>query len=219
MIRPNVVRSVAFTALVLAGAMPALAQRGEWQYRTSLAAVMPSGDSDSVADLGTVLSLDTGPALALDASYGLSHTLAASFTLTGSYHSMETSGGLAGGLTAGDLWLGSATLTLQWRPGLMGPWHPYLGAGLSYAEPFAFDVDDEAAAIGLVDVEFDGDLGYVLQAGVMYDLDREWFLDLRFGYSTLTAEAHLTVDPGLPYDTVEMELDPWQVGLGVGTRF
>ena len=94
---------------------------------------------------------------------------------------METSGGLAGGLTAGDLWLGSATLTLQWRPGLMGPWHPYFGGGISFGEPFGFDLDEEAAAIGLVDIEFDGDLGYVLQAGVMYDLDRTWFLDLRVG--------------------------------------
>lgn len=219
MIRPNVVRSVALTAIAVTAAMPALAQKGEWQYRTSLAAVEPSGESDPVADLGTVLSLDTGPALAFDASYGLSHTLAASLTLTGSYHTMETSGGLAGGLTAGDLWLGSAALTLQWRPGLMGSWHPYVGAGLSYAEPFAFDVDDEAAAIGLVDIEFDGDLGYVIQAGVMYDLDRAWFLDVRATYYTLTAEAGLTVDPGLPYGTVEMDLDPWQVGLGVGTRF
>lgn len=219
MIRPNVVRCVALAALALTAAMPALAQQGEWQSRTSLAAVMPSGDSDPVADLGTVLSLDTGPALALDGSYGLTHTLAASLTLTGSYHTVETSGGLAGGLTAGDLWLGSAALTLQWRPGLMGAWHPYLGAGLAYGEPFGFDVDDEAAAIGLVDIEFDGDLGYVLQAGVMYDLDRTWFLDLRVTYSTLTAEADLTVDPGLPYATVEMDLDPWQVGLGVGTRF
>ncbi len=219
MIRPNLVRCVALAALTLMTAIPALAQKGEWQQRTSLAAVMPSGDSDPVADLGTVLSLDTGLALALDGSYGLTHTLAASLTLTGSFHSMETSGGLAGGLTAGDLWLGSAALTLQYRPGLMGPWHPYFGAGLSFGEPFGFDLDEEAAAIGLVDIEFDADLGYVLQTGVMYDLDQTWFLDLRVSYYTMPLDASLTVDPGLPYGTVGMDLDPWQLGLGVGTRF
>ena len=49
-----------------------------------------------------------------------------------------------------------------------------------------------------IDIEFDGDLGYSLQAGVMYDVGPRWFLDLGVTWYTLTTEAELTVDPGLP---------------------
>ena len=57
------------------------------------------------------------------------------------------------------------------------------------------------------------------QIGLDYDANQHWYVNLDVKYLDLGAEVEL-IDAGAdPNDELELEIQPWVIGLGAGYRF
>ena len=81
--------------------------------------------------------------------------------------------------------------------------------GVNYTIFYGVDEGD------LDDIEYDNSFGFSLQAGLDYNLNDKWFLNL--DVKKLFLKTDVTVN-GAP-DTSEVNIDPLIVGLGVGMKF
>ncbi len=88
---------------------------------------------------------------------------------------------------------------------------PYVGVGLNYT--FFFDEETKGALSG-ADLELDDSWGLAGQVGMDFDVAPNWFVNVDVRYIDIDTKAKLD---GVGIGTVE--IDPWNVGLNVGTRF
>ncbi len=68
-----------------------------------------------------------------------------------------------------------------------------------------------------VDIDYDSSVGFSMQAGLDYDLDDKWFLNLDI--KKLLLKTDVTVDTGEGILPVEVDINPLIIGVGVGMRF
>ncbi|MEX2367697.1 MAG: OmpW family outer membrane protein, partial [Pseudohongiellaceae bacterium] len=85
---------------------------------------------------------------------------------------------------------------------------PYVGAGINYTKFFSEKVTSTITSISL-----DDSWGLAAQAGVDVDINQDWFFnaDLRYMQIDTTATTNL--------GDIEVDINPWVISLGVGTRF
>lgn len=141
----------------------------------------------------------------LDITYFFTNNFSAELILATTKHDVR-----AGNVDLGSVWALPPTLTAQYHFDTPTPFRPYVGAGINYTW---FYGADEAA--GLNKVEYDGGVGYALQAGVDYMLDEHWMLNL--DVKKVYVSTDVSVNNGAV--TADVDLDPWVFGLGVGYRF
>jgi outer membrane protein len=87
---------------------------------------------------------------------------------------------------------------------------PYVGAGVSWT---TFSKNNMPTALGNVSLEHDS-LGFALQAGVDYKIDKNWSLNLDIKKVQIRSDVLLN---GNKLSTIK--IDPLLVGFGVGYRF
>lgn len=101
------------------------------------------------------------------------------------------------------------TVTLQYHFDPDGPIRPYVGAGGNYT--FFYKADN-----GLPNLDLKNNFGWALQAGVDMPVgDGPYFLNLDI--KKLFLHTRATAAAGAVRASVD--LDPWLVGAGIGTRF
>lgn len=214
-------RSILFAwVCVLAAAGSSFAQNGDWML-TGRAMHVPGGDPSAVVgSTGSTLDLSSGGGLAVDATLLFSERFGASLSLAGSRHHLRLVGDppCCGGTLDGDsLWLPALTVTAQYHHPVYGPWDPYVGLGVVWAEPI-YSLSDQLEASGVERLDFEGNPGVAAQIGVNYDRDSHWYanLDLRYLAISLDARAKLSDGDAGP---VSIDMGPWVIGLGFGYRF
>ena len=80
----------------------------------------------------------------------------------------------------------------------------------------------EAAVGGPVKVSTENSWGYAFQAGVDYDINDKWFLNADVKYIDISTAAKLGVNGGVNAGAVlnvDVDVDPWVMGVGIGYRF
>lgn len=92
-----------------------------------------------------------------------------------------------------------------------GPWQPYVGAGLTWAEEIDIDLErggEEQSYSG------DGDTGYQIFAGVNYALGETWQLQSELRYGSIT-DIDLEGESGDPGEItgIDYETTTLQIGL------
>jgi outer membrane protein len=93
---------------------------------------------------------------------------------------------------------------------------PYVGAGVNYTLFF----DEEA--VGLLSggtVELDESIGLVAQAGFDYDINSEWFINFDIKYIDMDADATINNTILGATATLNVDINPTLIGIGIGTRF
>ena len=216
------------------GAMPALADEGDWMVRGRVIGVLPD-ESAALSVGGAKLpgSVDIGDQYVpeLDITYFFTKNIAAELILGVTPHDVKATGVTVPGVLdaatvdLGDVWLLPPTLTLQYHFDTGGAFKPYVGAGVNAT--FFFNEDEGPVADG---IEYDPTIGFALQAGFDYDLDGEpggWAFNA--DVKKVWIEPEVTVDltsalgPSLGAETVkvnaDVEINPVIVGLGLGYRF
>jgi outer membrane protein len=101
------------------------------------------------------------------------------------------------------------TLSLQYHF-YADDFKPYIGTGLSYAIFYGEDSGD------LDSIAYKNALGYALQAGIDYNINDKWFINLDFKKIFLKTEVTPNNDSTL---RSEANLDPIIAGIGVGMKF
>lgn len=174
----------------------------KWQARFRLVSVIPSpGDDIDGADV----DISTAFIPELDFTYFFTKNIAAELILGTSKHDVDVEG-----TSLGHVWLLPPTLNLQYHF-YADNFKPYVGAGINYT---IFYGVDEGDAVGM---DYDNAVGFSLQAGVDYNLNEKWFLNL--DVKKLLLKTDVVVDGGEGVLPVEVNIDPLVIGLGVGLKF
>lgn len=176
----------------------------KWQVRVRAVAVAPSPYFyDAINGFNPDISTAFAPEI--DITHFLSKKISLELMLTTSKHDVE----IKDGPDLGSISILPPTLSLQYHF-YLNDFKPYIGTGLSYALFYGEDAGD------LNSIDYKDALGYVLQAGIDYNLNDKWFINLDFKKMYLKTEITPDNDSTL---TSEANLDPIIAGIGIGMKF
>ena len=209
-----------FAALLSSVCGPAFAEQGDWLVRLRGIIVSPTENSSAVlpAFPGGTVSVDDAIVPELDFTYFLTNNIGAELILATSPHDISGEGSLAG--------LGEIAETMVLPPTLLLQYHflpdakvrPYIGAGVNWSIFYSEDATPAlVGAVGPTNVSLEDSVGWAVQAGVDFDLNERFFLNVDVKYIDINTTATLT--SGAAINTVDVDLDPIVAGVGVGFRF
>lgn len=88
---------------------------------------------------------------------------------------------------------------------------PYVGAGLNYTTFFNTKTE---GALANTSLSLKDSFGLAAQAGVDFDLNKDWFLNADIRYIKIKTQADSSA-----LGTADVTIDPWVYTLGVGYKF
>lgn len=176
----------------------------KWQARLRFISIIPSVDDNlASADVG----ISTAFVPELDFTYFFTKNIAAELILGTAKHNVE----LKGSTDLGHVWLLPPTLNLQYHF-YADEFKPYVGAGVNYT---IFYGEDKGAVSG---IDYKNSFGFSLQAGLDYNLNDKWFLNLDVKKLLLSTDVTVNTT-GTTIVPVEVDINPFIVGVGVGMKF
>jgi outer membrane protein len=200
-------------------------QGGDWIVKAGIANVDPYSSSGPVViggvpQAGTGVSVDSGPTAYINIGYAFTDNLVLELLADiTSKHDVNATGGLAGLGKIAEVNTLPPTLTLQWHFSPKGKFQPYLGAGLNYTtfldETTTGSLNN--ALGGPSSLSADSSWGLALQAGADIMLNEKWFLNLNVYWIDIDTTASIS-SPAGPV-SVDVQVDPWVYGIGIGTTF
>ena len=205
-------------------------EAGDWLIRGRMVIVEPDENSSTVKAGGVPLAggkvgLENDAVPEIDFTYMLSRNWGLELILASSEHDIEGAGtlGALGGIA--DARTLPPTLTLQYHFRPHGAFRPYAGVGVNYTHFFDEDAVSSfqnGIAGGRADVDLDDSFGLAAQVGADFAVNADWFVNVDLKYVQMDTEATIkTAAPpaGLGKVKVDVEIDPWIFGIGIGRRF
>ncbi len=207
----------AATAILLALATPVLAKDnpGElspWQVRIRATAILPDEDA-SIRPVAGSADVEEAVIPELDISYFFTDHIAAELVLLISSHDVGAKLAGVGKVDLGEVNLLPPTLLLQYHFRPHGTFRPYAGAGVNYTVFW----NEDAPGGAVTGIDYDNSIGYALQAGFDYGLDKHWMLNVDVKRYWLDTDVNISSALG-PLNA-GVDLDPWTISFGVGYRF
>jgi len=189
---------------------------GDWLFRVRGLAVVPDekGHDDQ---LNGKIALGNAYVPELDVTYFFTDYLSAELIAATTRHSVKDKGSAAGNLDLGHVWLLPPTLSAQVHPLGRSRFDPYIGAGINYTI-FYGSGGTQDIGVQKAKVEYDNRFGYAFQAGINYQIDDSWFLNLDVKKLYLSTSAHVMVG-GTEVTRAKVDIDPWLMAVGIGYRF
>ena len=227
----RLITSIGVLAVALATGQTAAYEAGDIILRAGIVSVQPNDDSSALnlegselANTGVEVEDDTQAMLTItymvNPHFGLELLASTPFE-----HEINTQG-LAGlnGLNLSDVELGTVehlppSLSLAWYPlGSGSDFQPFVGAGVNYWLVLDEDVSSAAAsALGAANLSLDDSVGLELRAGFDYTINENWSFNAGLWYIDIATDA--SVDTALGTITVDVDVDPWVYGVGLGFTF
>jgi len=197
--------SVALLAGVLAGAASA-ADSAKWKVRVGVTNVNPKSNNGTVAGAKADVKDDTAVTFngvyMLDDNWGVELLAATPFK-----HDIA----LAGLGKVGSTKHLPPTLSAQYYFNNNSAFTPYLGLGLNYTYFFSERATGPIAGSKL---SLDPSFGLAFQAGVDYDINDQWLVNVDVRYVDI--EADVKIDGAA---SGKANIDPMVVGLNIGYKF
>ena len=218
-VRHTIILSTVIT-LFAGFAAPAIAEQGDILVRLRAIGVIPTDESGGIAPDLVTSGLKPQPAVVpeLDFTYMVSNNIGVELILATSPHDLEGTGGIAGLGDAAETMLLPPTLLLQYHFDTGSKFRPYLGAGINYTLAYSENANRSLESVlGPTSVDAGDSIGWALQAGVDYDLNDKWFLNLDVKY--IDIDLDVTLNSRGTIRTTEVGINPVIVGVGVGYRF
>jgi len=213
--------------LLLASPVAQAFEQGDILVRGRIINVSPNESSSVVsADAGTPplepvpgshVAVTDDTVVELDFTYMLHKNWGLELILGTSEHDVPARGSLAG---AGDIINASVlppTLTLQYHFRPDATFRPYVGLGINYTKFY-----DERVTGGIdlsgAEVDMDSSWGLAAQIGADYMISDDWFVNIDAKYIKIETTAHFS-GTAVGAAEVDVDVDPWVFGIGIGTRF
>jgi outer membrane protein len=216
----------AAAALTTGGAAHAGDSNGNLQVRLGVTGIIFDDDVTSVkkstgTDLRSAIGADAdiGDVAVPTATvtYFFNKNVAVELICCTAHITAEGTKGLASAGDIVDAWVLPPIITAQYRFDRTAGFQPYVGAGAQWIHYWAGKADN---ALGATDVDIDDSFGFVLQAGLDYDLGHGWSLNLDVKKSwldtTITWKNASLTNSDVHAD---LELDPLWVTASLGYRF
>ena len=200
------------------------AEAGDWILRGSIANVSPNDDTGGVSGelagalSGADIDVESQTALGLTAGYFVTDRIAIELLASSQFeHDLAIEGGALGGTELGSVKHLPPTLSAQYHFDTGSRFRPYVGLGVNYTIFSDEDVDSEAAAVGVTDIDVDDSTGLAAQVGVDYELGNGWLINAGVRYIDIEADAEVSTATGTT--DVDVDIDPWVTNIGIGYRF
>lgn len=206
-------------------------EQGDWLVRGGVAGVFPDDSSNDIGAFpGNRVEVGSSGGIGLTLTYMVTDTVAVELLGASPFtHDIDATGP--------DLFaLGKIAEVRHLPPTLLVNYHfsppgtpqlsPYLGLGVNHTLFFDDEASDSLeAALGQTDLELDNSTGLAMQAGADYQLDEHWMFNAAVWVIDIdtTAEIAFAGDPSNPDDdgrtSVDVEIDPWVLMVGLAYRF
>jgi len=209
------------TAGTAAIATPSMAQEpGNWIVRGRVIHVTPNDRSGEVTTLaGSGVGVGDDTTAELDITYMLRPNWGLELILATTSHDLVGKGTIANLGKIGRTALLPPTLTLQYHFAPKANVRPYAGAGVNYSK-FYNEKSTNSLDTGLggpTNINLDDSWGLAAQAGVDVGLKNDWFVNFDLKYIQIETKATLVT--GSTTRTVDVDINPWVFGVGIGKRF
>ena len=209
------------TAGTAAIAAPSMAQEpGNWLVRGRVIHVTPNDRSGEVTTLaGSGVGVGDDTAAELDITYMLRPNWGLELILGTTQHDLTGKGTIANLGKIGKTALLPPTLTLQYHFAPKTDVRPYAGIGVNYSK-FYNEKSTNSLDTGLggpTTINLDDSWGLAAQAGVDVGLKNDWFVNFDLKYIQIETKATLVT--GSTTRTVDVDINPWVFGIGIGKRF
>ena len=200
--------AAALAAGLLAGTAQAY-EAGDWLFRIGAYGVFPESDNlTNVLGTGATLNVEDGYTLGFNVTYMINPNIGVELLAALPFqHDIKLSG--AGEVGQTDQLPPTVSIQYHFMP--QSNIRPYVGLGINYT--FFFNEETSGALTG-TSLSLDSSWGVAGQVGIDIDVAPNWFVNADLRYIGIDTEAKLD---GVSIGTVD--INPWVVGLTVGTRF
>jgi outer membrane protein len=208
------ITAIAAAFLVSSSAMAL--EQGDWLVRGRIINISPNVTTNDEIDIDSAVTLDIDFTYMFNSNFGMEILLAIPAT-----HDVKGTESIAS--------LGKIAEVTVLPPALIAQYYfmpqnnirPYVGAGINYT--FIYDESTTSSltnglGVGSTGLDVDDTFGYLVQAGVDFDIDKNWFVNIDAKYFWIDTEATVQVD-GADAGTIKFDLDPLVLGVGAGYRF
>lgn len=211
-------RKICLVVALMLLVLPAVSQaQDNWIFRVRGISISPNDSSSQILDTGTEVTVDSKTTFEVDLTYMFSDNVGLEVIAATARHDLATAGGALGGADAGSVKVLPPTVTLQYFFG-SDTIRPYIGAGVNFTYFYSYDLSEDLAGLGITDVEFSNSFGFAGDVGIDFSLGGSWLLNLDAKYIMISTDADLMVG-GDVLDTIDVDVDPWVYGVGIGYRF
>lgn len=195
-------------------------EAGDFVLRGGTATVDTKSKSDDLDQMaGAQVSAGTDTQFGISGTYmftenwGLELIAATPFS-----HDLEGEGALDG-VDIGSVKHLPPTVSAQYFfMGNDSKWQPYLGAGLNYTTFFSGKTSSTLSSMGYKNLQLDDSFGLSAQAGVDYNINENWGINLTVMYADIGTTATLK-GAGVADLTVDYDLDPMVYRLNAVYKF
>lgn len=204
-------------ALVAAAAFPVIAsahEAGDVIVRVGTATVRPTAGSDNVLGLGS-FNINNNTQMGLTFGYMFTDNIGVELlAATPFQHKI--------GLKS----TGTIAEVKQLPPSLMAQYYfgdkrdklrPYLGLGINYTTFFDTKFNQTGQDAGLSDLSVKDSWGVATQAGLDYNLNDNWLINMSVWWMDIDTEVKFKA--GGEQQNINTRIDPWVFMFGVGYRF
>lgn len=207
----------AYWALVAAAAFPAVAsahQAGDVIFRVGTATVRPTEGSDNVLGLGS-FDINNNTQMGITLGYMFTDNIG-----------MELLAATPFQHKVGLKSTGTIAEVKQLPPSLMAQYYfgdkqdklrPYLGVGINYTTFYDTNFNQTGRDAGLSDLSVKDSWGVATQAGLDYNLDDNWLINMSVWWMDIDTEVKFKA--GGEQQNINTRIDPWVFMFGVGYRF
>jgi outer membrane protein len=231
--RKKLITATSILSALVASAPAFAVDQGDILVRARIINIAPDVGSNQVMAGGAPLAppagidVDSQTTLDIDFTYMTTKNIGIELLLDlSSTHDINGTGNLSG-VKVGDVTVLPPALIAQWHFMPDNNIRPYAGAGIDYAmffnesttDQFTSTIDAVAGpGVTSTGLSVDDTFGLVAQVGVDIDINKDWFVNFDAKYIDMNTTATVQVN-GADTATVDFDLNPWVLGVGVGTKF
>ncbi|MCH5050046.1 outer membrane protein OmpW [Pectobacterium aquaticum] len=204
--------------LLAAALMPALTQAhqaGDFIVRAGSATVRPVESSDNVLGSLGSFQVNNNTQLGLTFSYMVTDNIGVELLAATPFNHKV---GLQSTGTIAEVKHLPPSLVAQYYFGdKEDKLRPYLGVGLNYTLFFDEKFNDTGKGAGLSDLSLKNSWGVAAQAGLDYNLDKNWLVNMSVWWMDIDTDVKFKA--GNNQQSIHTTLDPWVFMFGLGYRF
>lgn len=192
---------------------------GNWLVRGRIINVNPNDSSSSVSTLANSgVGVDSASTVEVDFTYMIQANIGLELILGTTKHDLVGTGSIAGLNKIGEVGVLPPTLTAQYHFSPKSSTRPYAGVGLNYTMFYSEKTSSSLqGALGNTSMSLDPSFGLSAQAGLDIDIDNDWYFNLDLKYIQISTTAEL--DSNGTKRSVDVDINPWVIGIGVGKSF
>jgi len=217
------------------------AEAGDWLVRARGIAILTDDNSKRIKlETGGVstpldgsgVSVDSSVVPELDVTYMVTDHIGIEAIAGIANHSVRLEGpgpvlsglGFTDGFKIFDSWVLPPTITVQYHFMQERKLRPYVGVGANYTVFLGNNATRslEAAVGSPVDVDMDNRFTWAAQVGADVDINDKWYFNVDVKYIDMASTASVIIKNGAFAHTglrVDVNINPWVVGAGIGYRF